>query len=420
MRKLLVLADDITGALDTGVQLTKAGAKTRVVTSLRANFDFSIDDDITVINTETRHMSPEDARDIIHKLAERASLCGADIIYKKTDSALRGNIGAELEGLIFGSRGKVVYFVPAFPDMGRYTINGVQLFNGVPIGETAYGSDPFTPLKTSSVEDILKEQTNIPVMIVREEEALSEPANTPVIMTFDSTNDGRIRDIARWLRGGRGEVPLLLSGCAGFGAFLSELLDLRLHESERMIPGESGVIVISGTLNPITTEQINAARTAGFGYIPLCPNDLVVASGSCAKREKLAEETMALFRDVRKVILDVNAEKHEISGNSSQAVADGRKIASWLGRLVGNIILAGFKGTLAVTGGDTLQGVVSENGGKDVVPICEIETGVVLCRACIGGQALNVVTKSGGFGSRDVFSNIYNFTKDHYDAASMT
>ena len=60
MLKLLIIADDFTGALDTGVQFAARGAATRVVTE--PAYDFSrAEAEVLVMVAETRHLPPEEA-----------------------------------------------------------------------------------------------------------------------------------------------------------------------------------------------------------------------------------------------------------------------------------------------------------------------------------------------------------------------
>lgn len=59
-------------------------------------------------------------------------------IYKKTDSALRGNIGAELGALVAASGQKILPFVPAFPQMNRITKGGIHYIDGVPVTESSF------------------------------------------------------------------------------------------------------------------------------------------------------------------------------------------------------------------------------------------------------------------------------------------
>ena len=57
MFTLLILADDFTGALDTGVQISKTGARTVVLTDPHADLErFADETEVLVIDAETRHI----------------------------------------------------------------------------------------------------------------------------------------------------------------------------------------------------------------------------------------------------------------------------------------------------------------------------------------------------------------------------
>ena len=111
MIPLLIIADDFTGALDTGVQLSASGARTLVVTDTRLQ-RISPGTDVLVLDAETRHLPPQQAADVVSKIVARARELGVSHLYKKTDSALRGNIGAEL-GAVLSASGerRLVFFL---------------------------------------------------------------------------------------------------------------------------------------------------------------------------------------------------------------------------------------------------------------------------------------------------------------------
>ena len=120
MVKLLIIADDFTGALDTGVQFAARGARTCVVTE--PAYDFSrVNEDlqVLVLDAETRHLPPEAAYQVVFRAAEGALRAGFTHIYKKTDSALRGNVGAELAALLEAAGAERLAFLPALPRMNR-------------------------------------------------------------------------------------------------------------------------------------------------------------------------------------------------------------------------------------------------------------------------------------------------------------
>ena len=102
--KLLVIADDFTGGLDTGVQFARQGIATRIMVNPDGVGDWwETDSQVLVAVTESRHLSPEDAYAVVFRFVSEAKRAGISHVYKKTDSALRGNIGAELSAALAAS-----------------------------------------------------------------------------------------------------------------------------------------------------------------------------------------------------------------------------------------------------------------------------------------------------------------------------
>ena len=172
MITLLIVADDFTGALDTGVQFAAAGAATRVVTDssydLR-HLDPSIQ--VLVMDAETRHLSSRAAYEIVYAITKRALDLGVPHIYKKTDSALRGNIGSELSAVLHASGSLNLPFFPAFPKMHRCVKAGVLYIDGIPVDKSVFGRDPFEPVDCSHIPDLIRRQSSVPISVRTPEEA---------------------------------------------------------------------------------------------------------------------------------------------------------------------------------------------------------------------------------------------------------
>ena len=142
--KLAIIADDFTGAMDTGVQLAEMGISTIVVTE--ENLQNCIQDgSVTVISidTESRFDPPETAAAKVKKAVETVKGLGVEYIYKKVDSAMRGNIGKELEAVYESTRISFLPFIPAYPANNRTTVKGKQYVDGVPVNQSKLGKDAF-------------------------------------------------------------------------------------------------------------------------------------------------------------------------------------------------------------------------------------------------------------------------------------
>lgn len=402
--RLLVIADDFTGALDTGVQFAARGAKTCVVTD--PGYDFSqagAEIQVLVLDAETRHLTPEAAYKTVFRAAATALAEGFTYIYKKTDSALRGNIGAELAAVLDASGADRLAFLPALPKMNRVTRGGIHYIEGIPVAESLFGQDPFEPVTASFVPEIIAAQSGAPVTLCSPG---SPAADCLGIQVFDAETEEDLAQIARKL--GR-EGLRFSAGCAGFAATLAELLELKgeLPERPSLIPA---LFAACGSVNPVTLRQMDEAEKAGFAHVRLTPEQKLEPSWletpDCSEALFAWLETA---RRKRRMILDVN----DPPGQDGTAVyarerglttGDLRvRISGQLGRLVCRLLDGGLDATLLCTGGDTLLALARAVGTAELMPMCELEAGVVLANFVYHGKIYYIISKSGGFGEPGLF-----------------
>ena len=406
---LLIIADDFTGALDTGVQFAARGIKTRVVVGADAALTHR-NADVLVVDTETRHLPAAKAYEAVERLVRRAGHAGFTYLYKKTDSALRGNVGAELAALLNASGSRQLAFLPAFPQMNRVTKNGVQYIDGVPVTESPFGVDPFEPVRHAAVTELLAEQTDLPAAAFP---ALAADGNVPAangILIFDAATVEDLRSTGRALLNHGG--LRVLAGCAGFGAVLPELLGLGGADVTRPAL-DPRLLVICGSVNAITLAQLDKAEQAGFTRLRLTPHqkltpDYWYSDEGQAALKKIEEMLAAHPYN----IIETNDE----GGNEpTTAAADALgltreemrvRIAGGIGQLVGAIFASPSVGTLLLTGGDTLLQCMNSVGVHELEPICEMERGVVLARFACNGTTRYVITKSGGFGQANLLTKL--------------
>jgi len=226
MRKVLVLADDLTGALESGVLLEGAAV------SLHA----APEGEAVVIDTETRHAEPEQARRLVQSWTEQIQ---AELIYKKTDSTLRGNIGAELAALPGGR----IHYAPAYPRLGRTVREGRLYVDGVPLEATAFARDPLNPVTESRVARMLEQQgAPLKRIVIHEGECERELERAAAAVLEEP-------------------VPRLAAGPAG----LLRVLAARLGVEKRPVPLPCvpSCLVINGSAHPVSCEQVEAAERAG-------------------------------------------------------------------------------------------------------------------------------------------------------------
>ncbi len=149
---MIVIADDITGAAEMAGIAFARGAEVRLTCGCPVCGCNIATHPITFIATDTRSMSETEAVAETLRIASAISHQTSPI-FKKTDSALRGHVVAELTALMETTGYARAVFVPANPSKGRIIKDGVYYINGKPIHETDFSFDPEFPAKTSSLKE---------------------------------------------------------------------------------------------------------------------------------------------------------------------------------------------------------------------------------------------------------------------------
>jgi uncharacterized protein YgbK (DUF1537 family) len=152
------------------------------------------------------------------------------LIYKKTDSTLRGNIAAEFGALLKAVPGKELVYVPAYPQMGRIVKDGRLLVHGIPVHESAFARDPLNPVLSSNIRALMG---GLSVTILDGESIADLEFAAQGILQQDS--------------------PTLAAGPAALAACL------RSSETTPL-PRVSRCLVVNGSMHPVSAQQIDFAR----------------------------------------------------------------------------------------------------------------------------------------------------------------
>jgi uncharacterized protein YgbK (DUF1537 family) len=160
MSKIIIIADDLTGANATGVLLVQQGFKAATFINLDKYNSMQNDDyDIVSINTDSRAIKSEEAYKRVKSIVEFFKDEDVKLLSKRIDSTLRGNIGAEISAILDNvTDDTYAIVVPSFPASGRACVGGYLMVHQVPLEKTAVATDPKTPVLTSKVVALLEEQ----------------------------------------------------------------------------------------------------------------------------------------------------------------------------------------------------------------------------------------------------------------------
>lgn len=408
MLQLLVLADDFTGAIDTGVQFVQEGIRTQVVESRHINLE-TIDEQIQVlvIDMETRHIPPEQACEVTRMLCSNALKSGIKNIYKKTDSGLRGNVGSELQGIMDASGGKPVFFAPAYPKTQRVVRDGILYIQGKPVTQTVFGNDPFEPVCRDYIPDIIAMQSSVSVRVVRTECLTLElcPTENEVLL-FDAEDEETLRCIAR--RVVQQSDILLFAGCAGFARCLPDVLGFVRHLPQMYRPS-GGLVAVSGSLTSVNLTQLRFASLKGIPVLEI-PRELQGLSNlaQMPSNARWFDEVLGCYHHNQCVVI-ASTKAQCISGEKWTKTR--AFVAENIARIARHILELTENASLAVFGGDTLQAVLRELDVRSLEPVCEIEAGVVYSRANCAQEILNVISKSGNLGGEDAISRMVAFVQ---------
>lgn len=418
MIKLLIVADDFTGALDTGVQFSKNDVKTMVTTNFSINFaEIESDIEVLVVNTETRHSDMKTAYERVFRVVSNAIAYGVQYFYKKTDSILRGNIGAELTALLQACNIEQLCFIPAFPQINRTTENGCQLIDGLPLDQTDQANDPFEPVLTCNISSIIAQQSNINVRIVDRfgyNGAFGGEPKVPEIVLFDAASEDDLLQIGRILQ----SVNRLnvIAGCAGFAEALLTFMSFE-NKQISLKKQRKITLIISGSLNNVSIEQLNYAQSHGIaGYTLSCGQKLNKEYMSSKSGEQLVREISDRLSMDGRFIINVVTERLEIDEAKKYALQHGISIESLHIQIAKNVgvmvkkVLENIKvDALVVFGGDTLLGIMETLGCDGITPSEEILPGVVISDVVSNRYSFQVVSKAGSFGEKDVVFKILSY-----------
>jgi uncharacterized protein YgbK (DUF1537 family) len=146
---IAVLADDLTSAADGAAPFVARGLTASIGRGQLPGHAAAV----VAVDSGSRSATSSQASERVAQLTGR--LATRAVLYKTVDSTLRGHITEELEACFAASGRKSLVFAPAFPQAGRTTVGGIQLVDGIPVSETAYGHDPMHPARHSALVELI-------------------------------------------------------------------------------------------------------------------------------------------------------------------------------------------------------------------------------------------------------------------------
>lgn len=408
--KLLVIADDLTGGLDTGVQFALRGIISRVMVNRRKWQNGKIDEgQVLILDTETRGMEGPKAYKTVKDIVKDACRDGVNCIYKKTDSGLRGNIGYELQGVLDGLDGGLLHYVPAYPKKGRITRQGVHYVDGVPVAESSFGADLYEPVKYSYIPDIIHEQSRIPVE--RDGSQSIAEDGEKRIRLYDASDEKELDRIAGRVAGWEDGGVTLMAGCAGFAEALCRTIRYEPEEGLKLEKKDKFLAVI-GSIHPMAERQTDFALRSGFERLELSEEHLRERYWEREEGCMLLEMWKEKCRESQKILLDAGRlfGEHDITDYAERAGLEKETVRRRIADCLGTVTCALMQDTesvaLMVTGGDTLAGVMRSLKVEELIPKGELLQEVVYSEFVRDGRHAGLLSKSGSFGEESLLADL--------------
>lgn len=386
--KLVVIADDLTGAADSAARCVNAGLSAEVWVDsslLQADVPAPTDADVVALSTDSRFLPPNEAAQRVDVMVSRLAGWGATTWYKKIDSTLRGNLGAELDAMLGVMSDRAAVICPAFPTQGRGLEGGKLVYAG---GEprhlpTLLGEQSQRPIATIDLDVVRLGAAELQRALVEKRQ------QGALLLVVDALTDADLEVIvaATMSSDARATGGYLLCGSAGLVGPLSA----RVAAQEVIAGVEAGALVARG---PILA---------------------LVGSGSAMAHAQIAAVVAADVMRVR--VLDEDWYQLDLIGVQSQPVGDwlihlappdadvplegavARAQAARLADLAFAAVERLQPGTLFVVGGDTAYYVLRRLGIARLAVVEELLPGIALTFGVDrAGVCRAVVLKPGNFG----------------------
>lgn len=414
--KVGVVADDVTGANDIGIMFGNGGFQSAVFPlSLIEGKDMAAETqglDVVIIDTDSRFDPAQIAARKVRRATKILQNLSCDRYFKKTCSVFRGNIGAEFDSMQDALKNLCAMVILGFPRNGRTTLDGVHYVYGEKLENSQFHNDPIHPMTQSFLPDILHQQSSKKVGVISfrdldcglshvicKKEALKKECSYVV---FDIRSQEDLRLVAAAVADEQ-----MLCGSSAVGEMLPAVY--------RDICPEN-VFVVVGSLTKQSLAQTRYLEKQGWRAFVLNA-DAVFDQNERAREEQRLIESMTeafgiekeeafLTGKTRRILLRSEQENARIEAFKRRAAQlgmsrqeSGRLISGSLCRVTREVLRRTGTRNLVVAGGDTSAAVCAQLQIYRMEIGREIEAGVSFMKGKSSLGNLNLVLKSGSFGS---------------------
>ena len=417
---IVIIADDLTGALDSSCMFPSKGFKTRVYSDLPEYTDHLKKDiksnpsQIIVFNTETRNSSNiKIASTYDYMFSKHKWLFMKSRIFKKVDSTIRGNIGFEIKVILKKMNLPYAFVCISYPELKRTQSNGVLKSDGIPIDHSKNNPNLFPNIEYQT-EKLLEIQSGLKTgLITQKEISIGEKhlliklktliESETKIICFDALTR---QDLNKIYATTKNYFPkALLVGSAGLTKSILTAVKPTSYKPRSFRIRQKSFALISLSFHPITKMHfIKLSAHDGILHVSIDTDALL-----CKKSFDKEYERVSCIIDYAistKQNIAINQSTQSAIANPN-TVCISKHLRIFLSKISARLISFEFYKTLILIGGDTAHTVLQTAGIKEIDVVKEILPGTAISFPGVGyTKKFRIITKSGGFGDENHISDL--------------
>jgi len=373
-----VIADDLTGAAELGAVGLRHGLRAEIVRSGQPSGRA----DLVCVDTDSRSCDPAEAGKRAATAARLLHRAGAEWIYKKVDSVLRGQVTAEVEAVMEQLQLNRALLLPANPSLGRIIRDGQYFVHGKPIHKTEFARDPEYPRRAPEVMRLLKLPGKFSIRLSNGDRLLSDDT---IVVGSAATS----ADVRKWAACREADM-LPAGGSEFFGALLAAIPAL-VPAKRELVPDKAPgrELFVCGTSTDAARKFVSAARRRKTPVFSL-PRELIWgADFSAAAQEAVTHRVLAAFEADSRIILNVGL---PLVGNPAVA----RRLSDYVVKIAVRVLRQLSIPNVFAEGGATAAELVRRMGWARLMLLNELAPGVARL-AVDGGQSILLTIKPGTY-----------------------
>ncbi len=416
MIKLAVIADDLTGANDTALQFAKRNIRSSVKIDL-VNASSCDTEEVVVADSDSRDLDAAAAYAKVREICLHMQRLHPAHVFKKIDSTLRGNIGAEIRAAEDVFAPELVIIAPAYPRIRRTTVGGHHLMDGMPLDLTEIANAPKTPVKDSYIPAILARQAEgIPLAVLDYQIVHSGVEATAAEIArlraggarwiiSDIVEERNFVDLMEALRPCQ---QILWVGSAGLADHLPSFYGWEGAALREAAQRTGSIIVCAGSVSHTTQMQVQRLKErTDVAEMPLDVERILTDEAAAEHYERALNDLLRARRDVLITSAQTDADVRQAVAAGRAHGLTGKEVSERIARLFAAVLrridMKAVAG-LVLTGGDTAVHICRALGVHSIEILREIEPGVPLGVMEGADMApIFVATKAGAFGDADTF-----------------